>query len=195
LEDEVRDLQVLPAAAVRARGRRRKRQQMAAVMVGVAVVATTAGITATRVLDRTERGTAVPGPATADIAVRRCVVTLPDGPARVRVRVLDGGAPAGLGKATAAELRERRFTVVTGTGGPTSDPAGPTTLGYGPATIGAAELLRAELSGGAVMRFDPARADDIVDLTLGTTFTRLATSTEVNQALVSAGEPSAPPGC
>jgi hypothetical protein len=67
--------------------------------------------------------------------------------------------------------------------------------GGAPAGLGAAALLRAALIGGATMRFDPARSDDTIDLTLGATFVRLATSTEFNQALVAAGAPSAPPEC
>jgi hypothetical protein len=46
-----------------------------------------------------------------------------------------------------------------------------------------------------VLRFDPARSGDTIDLTLGRTFTRLAGPTEVNQALAAAVPPSAPPGC
>jgi hypothetical protein len=188
LESEVQDLRVLPAAAVRARGRRRARRQMAAVTTGVAVVATTAGITATQIFDRPDRD-ATP-PAAAGPAVG-CVLTLPDSPAQIHVRVLEGGAPAGQGETTAAQLRERGFTVLT----PGDAPAGPTTLRYGPAAIGAATVLRAVVVGAATMQFDPARTDDTIDLTLGTTFDRLGTTTEINQALVTAGEPTAPPGC
>lgn len=194
LETEVQHLQVLPAAAVRARGRRRGRRQMAGVMVGVAVVATTAGITATSTFDRPLQGATAPGPAAVGLAAS-CILTLPSDPAGVRVRVLLGGAPAGQGDTTATELRERGFTVLSRTDGATNGPPGPTTLRYGPAAIGAAALLRAALIGDATLRFDPARSDDTVDLTLGTTFARLATSTEINQALVAAGAPSAPPEC
>ena len=45
------------------------------------------------------------------------------------------------------------------------------------------------------MRFDPERTDGAVDLVLGAAFTRLATPTEINQNLVTAGVPSAPPQC
>jgi hypothetical protein len=101
--------------------------------------------------------------------------------------VLDG--------ATATGLRERGFTVLTHTGGAANEPAGPTTLTYGPAAIGTATVLRAALIGDTTMRFDPARSGDTIELTLGTTFERLATSTELNQALVAVGEPTAPPEC
>jgi hypothetical protein len=154
---------------------------MAAVTAGVAVVATTAGITATRALDRPGEDATVP--AAAGPAVR-CVLALPDSPAEVRVRVLNGGTAAN-------ELRERGFTVLT----PADGPAGPTTLRYGPSAIGAAALLRAEVIGEATLRFDPTRADNTIDLTVGPAFGRLATPTEVNQALAAAGEPTAPPGC
>jgi hypothetical protein len=168
---------------------------MAGVMAGVAVVAATAGITATSALDRPLQGATAPGPAAVSPAAS-CVLTLPPDPAGVRVRMLNGGAPAGLGDTTATKLRERGFTVLTHTDGSTNEPVGPTTLRSGPAAIGAAALLRAALIGDDVtMRFDPDRSDDTIDLTLGTTFARLATSTEFNQALAAAGEPSAPPEC
>jgi hypothetical protein len=244
LEAEVRNLQMLPAAAVRERGRRRGRRQMAAVMAGVAVVATTAGITATRALDSHPFGTDTPeqaaGPGMSSFAAV-CDLTLPSDPSQVRIHLLDGGTPLGV-EYTAGLLRERRFTVenVAGTpspgyadgpsydpsadpssgatassgddspvlpsnrpgasagspsGGVSNDPAGPTVLRYGPAAVGAAIVLRAAFIDETTMRFDPARTDETIDLRVGTTFIRLATPTEVNQALAAAGQPSAMPGC
>jgi hypothetical protein len=107
--------------------------------------------------------------------------------------VLDGGAPAGLPETTASQLRARDFTVLAGTAG--QDPDGESALRYGPASIGAAALLRAVLHGEVTMRFDPDRRDETIDLTVGPAFTRLATATEINQNLVAAGKPSAPPQC
>lgn len=66
---------------------------------------------------------------------------------------------------------------------------------YGPAAVGAAAVVRAEVHGAVDMRFVPERRDVTIDLVLGPAFTRLATTTEVNQNLVTAGEPSAPPQC
>ncbi|MEU4236026.1 LytR C-terminal domain-containing protein [Actinoplanes sp. NPDC026619] len=185
---EVQEIQVRPAAAVRARGRRRGRRQLAVVTAGVAVVAATSGVAAVRIGSAPTRTGAQPSAAVP----LKCVLTLPDDPADVRVRVLDGGS-AGLADVTAVQLRERRFVVLTGGAGGTAGDA--TMLSYGPAAIGAATLLRAELRGATTMSFDPGRPDDIVDLTLGTTFGRLASPTEVNEALVAVGEPSAPPQC
>jgi hypothetical protein len=110
--------------------------------------------------------------------------------------VLDGGAPAGSPASTAAQLSARSFTVLAGAVAAADLQAeGAAALRYGPAAIGAAVLLRAELRGEVVMRFDPDRNDETIDLTLGPAFTRLATTTEVNQALVAAAEPSPPPQC
>jgi len=45
------------------------------------------------------------------------------------------------------------------------------------------------------MWFDVDLPGDTVDLTFGRDFVRLNSTTEVNQALVTAGEPTAPPEC
>lgn len=186
LEGELRDLQALPAAAVRARGRRRARRQRVAVWTAAGViVAATAGIT--YAWPRPQ------APPAGDLPRVRCVLALPQGPAEVRIRLLDGGAPAALLDETAAQLRARSFAVLDGA--PGRDPVGATALRYGPAAIGDATLLRAELSGEVAVRFDPGRRDKIIDLTVGPAFTRLATATEVNEYLVARGEPSAPPQC
>jgi hypothetical protein len=191
LETDVRDLQVLPAATVRDRGRRRTRRQLAAVAVAGAVVATTAGITVTRSFERPPANTAAA--ATSAVPSLSCVLALPNNPAEVHIRVLDGGAPVGEFDKTAARLRARTFTVLPRTTG--GDPAATTTVRYGPAAIGAATVVRAMVHGEVSMSFDPDRPDDTIDLTLGASFTRLATTTEVNQNLAAAGEPSAPPQC
>jgi len=173
-------------------------------MAAVAVVATAAGVTATKTTEWPRQRAAAPGPAAAQPGGDRtgnnlgvgCVVALPDSPDTVRIRVLDAGASAGVVDATATQLRERQFVVVGDTAG-TTDPrdSHPAALRYGPLAIGAANLLRAELRGDTTMWFDPDRRDDTIDLALGATFTRLATVTEVNQSLVAAGEPTAPPQC
>lgn len=197
LESDLGDLRVLPAAAVRAHGRRRGRRRMAGLMAAGAVVAVTAGIAA--IQGWPNRGTAEQAPVGDGPVVRpvvSCVLTLPDGPAAVRVRVVDGGTADGLPAETASQLRDRDFTVVAGAAGETSAGAvDAATLRYGPAAIGAAALLRAMLHGDVTMRFDPGRRAETIDLILGPGFTRLATATEANQALAVAGPPSAPPGC
>jgi hypothetical protein len=193
LETDVRDLEVLPAAAVRARGRSRGRRQMAGLTAAAAVVAITAGFT----LGWTGPRTTPAGDAASSTGITSspgisCVLALPASPAEVRVRVLEGGARAGVRGTTAAQLTAREFTVLDGATGRSPEDA--TALRYGPAAIGAAILLRATLVGEVAMRFDPERRDDTIDLTVGPTFKRLATATEVNQILVVV-KPSPPAEC
>lgn len=189
LESDVRNLQVLPAAAVRARGRRRGRRQLTAVMAAGAVVVATAGVALAWPQERT-----VPaGDSPATSSGVTCVLTLPDSPADIHVRLLDGGAPAGSLDATVTQMRARKFTVLNGTTDP--QPVRATTVVYGPEAIGAATVLRAAVYGDVTMQFDPDRRDQAMDLTLGPAFTRLSSTTELNQNLAAAGEPSAPPQC
>ncbi|WP_143235177.1 LytR C-terminal domain-containing protein [Paractinoplanes atraurantiacus] len=190
LEIDVRDLKPLPAAEIRARGRTRSRRQKAAVAAAAAaVVAATAGITLgwprqqlpAPVADR---------PTTPGLT---CDLSLPSNPADVQVRVVDGGAASTRLATAAAQLRARTFTVLDGTTGPR--PTTPATLVYGPASIGSAAVLRAMVYGATTLQFDPNRPGETIDLILGPSFTRLATTTEMNQNLATAGEPTAPPEC
>jgi LytR cell envelope-related transcriptional attenuator len=185
LDTDLDDLRVLPAATVRARGRRRAHRRLVGAVAAVAAAAGTTGVM--MILVRPEQ----PPVTTAGPSAPACTLALPADPAQVRVRVIDGGAPAGPADAVAG-LRDRRLTVLTGTPAKTTDA---TAMRYGPEAVGAASLLRAYLPGEVIMSFDARRAGDTIDLTIGSDFTRLASPTEVNQALVAAGEPTAPPGC
>ncbi|MEV4349521.1 LytR C-terminal domain-containing protein [Actinoplanes sp. NPDC049596] len=193
LDAEVRGIEVLPAAEIRARGRRRSRRQMTAMVAAGAAVVATAGVTAAWPRDH-------PVPAGDPVAAQPttvpgvpCDLSLPKSPSDVRIRVLIGGARGGLTVVATGDLRARGFTVIDGPAGPATALAA--TLRYGPSTIGAAALVRAEIHGEVSMGFDPTRTDETLDLSLGTAYTRLATPTEINQNLVTAGEPSAPPEC
>jgi LytR cell envelope-related transcriptional attenuator len=188
LEEDVQHLLVLPAAAVRARGRRRARRQLTAVVAAGAVLA--AAASAAFAWPHQRNAPVNP----AEHPVVSCVLALPDDPAEVRIRVLDGGAPAGLLDTVATQLRARKFAVQNGPAG-RSPVGGAAALRYGPTAIGAATVLRAEVHGPVTMTFDPDRRDDTIDLSVGPAFTRFATATEVNQGLALAGEPSAPPQC
>ncbi|GAA0507969.1 hypothetical protein Ade02nite_49650 [Paractinoplanes deccanensis] len=181
LEAEVRDLDVLPAAAIRARGRSRRRRQLAVTTTAAAVVAATAGVAFAWPEQKRD---APPLPAAAPTV--RCVLTLPSDPSQIKIRI-SGAAE------TAAQLRARRFTVLQGPTEPAS--SGAAMLVYGPAAIGTATVARASLHGEVTMRFDPRRGDDVIDLSLGPAFTRLATTTELNTNLATGGEPTAPPEC
>jgi hypothetical protein len=189
LEAEARQVQVLPAAAVRARGRRRAWRQRTSVVAAVAVVVAGGGFAATHA------ATHQPAVAPASKGLT-CTLSLPDEPAEVKVRVIDGGAGAGSAEKALTGLRNRRFTVTAGPSGqPADDLKRGVVVRYGPAAIGNAALLRAYLPGYVVAIFDPSRRDDVVDLTVGPGFTSFRTTTEVNQFLVQQGEPTAPPQC
>jgi len=186
LEAEARQIKVLPAAAVRARGLRRAWRQRISVAAAVAVVAAGGGFAATHT------GTQQPAAAPLDKGLT-CTLSLPDDPAEVKVRVLDGGSAASDKALTG--LRNRRFTVTTGPAEEAGDLQGDVVLRYGPAAIGNATLLRAYFPGVVAMIFDPSRQDDVIDVTVGPRFTSFHTTTEVNQSLVREGEPTAPPQC
>ncbi|XVV13279.1 LytR C-terminal domain-containing protein [Actinoplanes sp. CA-131856] len=189
LETDVRHLKLLPAEAIRARGRSRARRQKAALLTAAAVVATTAGVT----LGWPQPQPSAPTADRPSIPAITCDLSLPSSPSDVQVRVLDGGASPTQLATVAAQLLNRTFTVLDGTTGPHSD--SPATLLYGPTSIGDAAVLRAVIQGETTMRFDPDRPDEAIDLILGPSFTRLATPTEMNQNLVNAGQPTAPPEC
>jgi hypothetical protein len=66
-------------------------------------------------------------------------------------------------------------------------------LRFGPKAYGAAHVLRAYFLDEAVVEYDPARDNDVVDVVIGTDFKQLATTTEVNQSLVEIKAPALPP--
>jgi hypothetical protein len=200
LEKDVEQVLLAPAAAVRARGLRRARRRFAGTAVAVIALVGAAGFGLTGVIG--SGGTPAPVPAaTPPAGSAGCAypvdLSVPDSPGRVELRVLPGAGPAGQAAMAVQELGERGFTARETPG---SDPAAEAAetaavLRYGPGAIGASTLVRALIGGKAVMRFDPGRDGSAVDLVLGAGFRGLATPTEVNQALVEAGEPTPPPGC
>jgi hypothetical protein len=66
-------------------------------------------------------------------------------------------------------------------------------LRFGPKAYSSAHLLRAYFLDEAVVEYDPAREDDVVDVVIGDDFKQLATTTEVNQSLVEIKAPVLPP--
>jgi hypothetical protein len=158
------------------------------VAAAVAVVAAGGGFAATHT------GTHQQAAAPLDKGLT-CTLSLPDDPDEVKVRVIDGGAAAGMADKALTGLRNRRFTVTTGPSREAGDLQGDVVLRFGPAAIGNATLLRAYFPGVVEMIFDPSRHDDVIDVTVGPGFTSFHTTTEVNQFLVQGGEPTAPPQC
>jgi len=120
-------------------------------------------------------------------------VTLPEDPDEVTVRVYNGTNSAGLADSVTSEFKNRGFR--------TQKPAvnkkkvdDVAVMRYGPEAVGSAWLLRAYFLNQAKPQYDPKRKGGTVDVVLGSRFAQLATTTEVNQSLISLGEPELPPG-
>jgi len=162
----------------------------ALVLVGVLAVAAVVFVVVALVRDT--QGDLADGsdcPAGAPLAD----VLLPDDPAQVTIKVLNGTNRAGLAESVTNEFKNRRFTV--------KDPAKSKTkfkevaeIKYGPEAVGRAQLLRAYFLAQSKMTYDPKRKGAVIDVVIGDQFQQLATTTEVNQSLVEIGEPTLPPG-
>ena len=161
-------------------------------LVVVGVLAVAAAVFVIVALVRDTQGGAVNGsdcPAGAPMAD----VTLPDDPAEVNVKVLNGTSIAGLADSVTNEFKNRRFK----TGKPAENKKkvdGVAVMRYGPEAVGSAWLLRAYFLNQADVQYDAKRKGTVVDVVVGSSFQQLATTTEVNQSLVELGEPEVPLG-
>ncbi|UQU65738.1 LytR C-terminal domain-containing protein [Couchioplanes caeruleus] len=195
LEEDVSRAPLAPAAQIRARGRTRARRRTALAATGLTLVAAGAGTAVLRFTGDQPPPTSSPPPAAAPADLcARLDLSLPDDPADIPVRVLDGAATAGLDRTVVQDLHKRRFTRAVAAGEAAERTDAVAVLQYGPEAVGEAVVLRAMLRNEAVLHFDPQR-DGVVELVIGNGFRRFASVTEVNQALVEAGRPTAPPEC
>ena len=122
----------------------------------------------------------------------RANITLQE-PKDVKIKVFNATENAGWGKDITKNFQNRGFQTLD------PDDSNKATknvavLRYGPKTVSAAHLLRAYFLNEAVLRYDPKRKNDVVDVIIGTQYQQLATTTEVNQSLAALGEPELPPG-
>ncbi|MCM4083697.1 LytR C-terminal domain-containing protein [Paractinoplanes hotanensis] len=162
----------------------------ALVVVGVLAVAAVVFVIVALVRDTQGGPAAGEGcPAGAPLAD----VTLPDDPAEVTVKVLNGTDNPGLADSVTNEFKNRRFT--------TQKPAesksklkGVAEIRYGPDTVGKAQLLRAYFLAQSKMTYSAKRKGGVIEIVIGNQYRQLATTTEVNQSLVEVGEPTLPPG-
>lgn len=112
-------------------------------------------------------------------------------PKEIKIKVFNATDSAGLAANVAANFRNRDFQVLAeGTEKQSVD--GVALLRYGPRGVGSAHVLRAYFLDQAEPVYDPERKDDVVDVVLGASFRQLATTTEVNQALVELQSPLLP---
>jgi hypothetical protein len=118
---------------------------------------------------------------------------LPGGRDRISLNVLNATGVPGRAQPVFVDLGQRGFQMLSTTEGLAAvDQVA--IIRYGPRAVGAGWVMRAYFLDQAVTEFDIKRADDRVDLVLGTRFRELGTVTEVNQALAQLGQPTAPPG-
>ncbi len=161
----------------------------ALVVVGVLAVAAIIFVVVAVVKD-TQRN-AVAGETCPEGAVR-VNLKLPE-PKEIKLKVFNATDNDGWASQISEEFKNRGFL--------TQKPQDSKTavdkiavLRYGPKVYGAAHLVDAYFLNNATSQYDPKRTSDVVDVLIGNDFQQLATTTEVNQALVESGTPKLPPG-
>jgi hypothetical protein len=137
------------------------------------------------------------GPAIAKGCPKDAVIAnlkLPN-PEQVTINVYNATDQGGLANVVAGDFKNRKFNVKAAGADPKAKAVDAVAvLRYGPKAVGAAWLLRAYFLNEAKTEFDIGRADDLVDVVVGTKYKQLATTTEVNQALAQLGNPTLPKG-
>jgi hypothetical protein len=161
-------------------------------VVGALVLAAIIFVTVALIKDRQSGATASQGcPDDAVLAN----ITLPQDESEVTLNVYNATDKPGLAGEVKTEFKNRKFKVDKSGNDPLKKAvAAVAALRYGPKAVGKAWLVRAYFLNEAKIEFDIKRADDTVDVVLGTKYLELATQTEVKQALTQLGNPVLPPG-
>jgi hypothetical protein len=183
-------------AELRHRGTVRRRWQVVAVVAAVVVVGVALGGLMVQP-GRFPNGVAA-GPLVSSACPSGQVparIELPERNA-ITLNVYNGTTTPGLAAEVAGELTRRGF-VLRRTGDASEIGVGAAdqiaVIRYGPTEVGGAWVVRAYFPD-ALMDFDVQRADDMVDVVLGTQFVALPTVTEVNQNIAINGRAVAPAG-
>ncbi|HEX5543146.1 MAG TPA: LytR C-terminal domain-containing protein [Micromonospora sp.] len=122
----------------------------------------------------------------ADIALREAK--------DIKINVYNSTDGVGLAGSVGSNFKNRDFQVEkTGNDPRKKRVEGVAELRYGPKGVGSAHVLRAYFLDQADPVYEADRDDDVVDVALGADFKQLATTTEVNQALVELQSPELPP--
>jgi len=112
----------------------------------------------------------------------------------IKINVYNATQGVGLATSVGTNFKNRDFQVLKMSNDPLKKGLdGVAELRYGPKGVGSAHVLRAYFLDEAEPVYDPKRKDDVVDVVLGEGFKQLATTTEVNQALVELQSPQLPP--
>jgi hypothetical protein len=164
----------------------------ALIIIGVLVLCAAVLVTVAIVKDKQANSqvsaSCSPGDVPADLS-------LPEDNATVKLNVFNATDLPRLASQVADDFRSRKFTIVKEANDPAAKAVdGVAQLRYGPKSVGAAWLVRAHFLNRAELIFDINRKDDVIDVVLGVQFRQLGTTTEKNQALGQAGNPTLPPG-
>jgi len=122
-------------------------------------------------------------------------LSLPSDRSEVKLRVLNGTGVPDTAEFVGTGLAQFGYQVVE-----TRDVVGAAdfpevaVLRFGPRAVGEAWLVKSNFPDPVRLEFDPQREDDVVDVVVGRAFQFLSTTTEVNQAIAQAGQPTAPAG-
>ncbi|MFI6759641.1 LytR C-terminal domain-containing protein [Micromonospora sp. NPDC050417] len=161
----------------------------ALVVVGVLAVLALAFVTAALLRD-TQRGSA--SGDTCPAGFKRANVALRE-PKDVKINVFNATDTVGLANGVATDFKNRKFQVIK-QGNDKKRVEEVAVLRFGPKGVASAHLLKAYFLNEATPEYDPNRDDETVDVVIGGSYTQLATTTEVNQALSAAGAPTLPEG-
>ena len=162
-------------------------------LIFVAVLFITAGVVVIMAIGRDTQtqaaasGSCPPGAVPAKIK-------MPENRDEVTLNVYNGTPRVDLAKQIGGEFANRGFKINKTETAPDGQIVEEiAVITYGPEAIGAAWLVSAYfLVDAAKMNFDIERTGAEVDVTIGTKFLQLATTTEVNQSLGDLGAPQAP---
>jgi len=164
----------------------------ALIIVGVLVAAAAILVTVTIVKD-TQADSAVEaecGPGDVPANIR-----FPTKPEDVKIHVVNASNLSGVHGQVANEFRSRKISVLSEKADPTAKKLDVVAhVRYGPNVVGSAWLLKAHFLNDATLQFDINRKGDEIDVVVGNKFKQLGSTTEVNQALAAAGNPTLPPG-
>ncbi len=163
----------------------------ALVVLGVLFVSATAVLTFAIVTDGQDDAQAAVGCGAGDVPAD---LRMPDDNSTVKLNVFNATASPGLAGQVASEFKSQRFEVVKEETAPPPALNAVAELRYGPKTVGAAQVVRAYFLNKATMKFDINRADDTIDVVIGTKFLELASFTAQRQSLGQAGKPRLPAG-
>jgi hypothetical protein len=163
----------------------------ALIIVGVLVVAATVFVTVAIIRDKQDDTQIAVDCEAGDVPAN---LRLPDDTTTIKLNIFNSTTSPGLAGQVAGDFRARKFTVVKEESLPPPPLELVAEIRFGPKMVGAAWVVSAFFLNDARKKFDISRADDTIDVVLGTKYLELATFTEQRQALGAAGEPVLPPG-